>query len=633
MRRRAPSRNESENMKTKRGPRGLPVAAHRPLALVLAMMAASSPARAQTHPLLIAPHISGETFCQEAADDTKISNEEDAATYCTLKGQNAASRITAALDKIGPPLSPSGKFELGYTLSLPLLRFYAPDASGAWVLDKAAIANAVKIIHDVHRPVVVYMSANHFTDGGIKLSNELAKNNANLMWTKNGPLKAYDYFVVSLHAWTLADPDAPINDMRRRAFNAVMDSLCALDADSRSRIAGLSVLGEVHQLWGHYDLGQGDAAGFDITDYSPKAVAGFHEYLQAKFVDVAALNKMAGSSFHSFVEVPAPSKDIRKDKLNNFFEHIDSAAAGTVAIQGWAFDPSGKPVQLAIYLDGKRRGNITANLNRSDVPEAVPTVTTPNVGWRYDLDYRAERDGIHTLEIFQVAPDGSLIRFTKRGLTVVPRDQSPSLPLPSLPVDASDPDPKSPTLIDIDAPAPLASLFYNPVAALWLEYRNKMVADYITSFAQLAGKSCLSPSIVFSHQLLPQLNSSWDPELMAVDASQKPNPFYHQGATLYGGAAWSDAFFDWKTAHGWDDYAVSEMHPRFNLSQSAFEAMFDAHRQHGARFVAPYFLSIAPLRLRLPLSEGLNLMLITPENHHVGSDGFYHAMADLMQHH
>jgi hypothetical protein len=617
----------------KRSPRGWAIVACLAVALGLGGLLAASLRHARQSPtLLIAPHISGETFCDAAVDDPKITNEEDAATVCTAKGQNAADRIEAALGQIGPPLSPSGKYALGYTLNLPLMRFYVRDASGAWVLDKAAIANATKIIHDVHRPVVVYMSANHFTDGGIKLSDELAKNPANLMWTKDGPLEAYNYFVVSLHAWTLADPDAPITEMRRRAFSAVLDSLCALDAGSRSRIAGLSVLGEVHQLWGHYDAGQGYAADFDITDYAPKAVAGFHNFLQAKFSDIAALNKMAGSSFRSFAEVVPPSKDIRKDHLNNFFEHIDPYAAGSVAIQGWAVDPSGKPVQLAIYLDGKLRGKITANLNRSDVPEADPTVTTPNVGWRYDLDFRSEADGVHTLEVFRVAPDGGLIRVTKRGLTVVPRNQSPSLPLTSLPVEARDPDPKSPVRVYIDAPAPLTALFYNPVAALWLEYRNKMVTDYITLFAKIADKSCLSPDIVFSHQLMPELNSSWDHELMAVDASQKPNTNYHQGTTLYGGAAWGDAFFDWETAHGWDGYAVSEMHPRFSLPRSGFEAMFDAHRTHGARFVAPYFLSIAPQRLRLPMSEGLNLMLISPENHHVGSDGFYNAMVDLMQH-
>ena len=583
--------------------------------------------------LLITPHISGETFCSASVDDPAVTDEETAATLCTGKGQNAASRINAILDKMGPKLSPSGHFALGYTLNLPLMRFFTRSASGAWVIDRPAIDNAMHIIRDVDRPVVVYLSANHFTDGGIALSNDLAKNIANLMWTRTGPLGAYTYFVVALHAWTLVDQDAPINVMRRQAFNAVLDSLCRLDAASRARIAAVSVLGEVHQLWSNYNTGEGYDAGFDVTDYAPKAVAGFHRFLAAKYGGIGALNAMAGSHFVSFDDVAPPSKDIRKEPLKNFFEHLDAYAAGVVPVQGWAFDPSGKPVKIAVYLDGNFRGEVTANLNRSDVPEAVSKVTTPNVGWRYDLDYHAEPAGVHTLEVFAVQPDGRKIRVTRRGLTVVPRDQSPSPSLPSRPVEANDPDPHSAVLVDIDGPAPLAALFYNPIAKEWLDYRNKVVADYIAAFATLAGQSCLSHDLVFSHQLLPQLNSSWDPDLMAVGTSQIPNAVYQQGATLYGGAAWGDAFFDWKAAHGWQTYAVSEMHPRFTIPLAQYEDMFDRHRRAGARFVAPYYLSIAPKRLTDAFKSGLSKMMISPSNHDLDSDGFYAAISDVMNHH
>ena len=595
-----------------------------------------APATAKTDngpPLLIAPHISGETFCSASVDNPAVTDEEAAAILCTGKGQNAANRINAVLDQIGPKRSPLGHFELGYTLNLPLMRFFTRSASGAWVIDQPAIDNAVRIIKDVDRPVVVYLSANHFTDGGIALSNELARNPANLMWTRTGPLGAYDYFVVALHAWTLVDLDAPINVMRRRAFSAVLDSLCRLDAGSRARIAAVSVLGEVHQLWGNYGAGQGYDAGFDITDYAPKAVAGFHKFLAQKYGTVSGFNAMAGSNFRSFEDVTPPSKNIRKEKLKNYFEHVDAYASGVVPVQGWAYDPSGKPVTIAVYLDGRFRGEVTANLNRSDVPEALPAVTTPNVGWRYDLDYHAEPVGVHTLEVFAVTPDGRKIRVTRRGLTIVPRDQSPSPTLPALPVEASDPEPHSPVMVDVDGPAPLFPLFYNPIAKDWLEYRNAVVADYIAAFANLAGTSCLPHNVVFSHQLLPELNSSWDPDLMAVNRSQKANASYQQGATLYGGAAWGDAFFDWKAAQGWQTYAVSEMHPRFKLSLAQYDDMFDRHRRAGARFVAPYYLSIAPKRLTEAFKSGLSKLMIDPVNHDLDSDGFYGAISDVMNHH
>ena len=587
---------------------------------------------APAQPMVIAPHISGGAFCDSAAADLGIITEDDAQADCARKGENSADRITALLDRIGPALSPSGHFALGYTLDLPLMRFYATTPTG-WVLDTRSIDLAVRTIHDVKRKVVVYLSANHFTDGGLALSDSLAGDPANLMWTKSGPLKPERYFSVAMHAWTLSNPDAPITKMRKAAFSAMLGAICRLDSESRARVAGLSVLGEVHQLYGNFTAGQGYSAGFDITDYSPPAVAGFRKFLANKFGTVAALNTMAGSAFASFDAVSPPSKDIRHDVLHSFFEHIDATAAGVVPVQGWAFDPSGTPVPLAIFLDGKERARIVANLNRADVPEAVPAVTTPNVGWRYDLDYRHEATGVHTLEVFLAQPGKRLVRIVRQGLTVVARDQSPSQALPALSVDADAQAPNPAVLVDVDGPAPLAALFYNPLAELWLAYRNQMVADYIKSFAEIADASCLPHEVIFSHQLLPELNSSWDADLEAVNASQVPNQAYGQGATLYGGAVWGQAFFDWKDRHGWDTYAVSEMHPRFALPVPALDAMLEAHRLHGARYVAPYFVSITPKRLTLPLTAGLNSFLISPENHQVGSDAFYSAIVDTMHNH
>ncbi len=601
-----------------------------PAVAVLGILPASGASGAEL-PLLIAPHLSGEAFCASAAANNAIVTQEDAVSYCAERNENAASRITTFLDSVGPAISPSGHFALGYTLSLPMLQFYRKSPSGAWLLDHQAISAAIRTVHDVKRPVVVYLSANHFTDGGIKLSDELAKDPTNLMWTSKGPLKTDQYFAIALHAWTLADPDAPITRMRRAAFTAVIDELCRLDPSSRSRIAAVSVLGEVHQLFPDLATDQGYSAGFDVTDYSPKAIVGFRAFLRAKFSTIDALNTWAGSAFGGFDTIQPPAKDIRHDRLDNFFQHIDPFAAGIVAVQGWAFDPSGGTPVLSIYLDGRFEGLAMADLNRTDVAEANHTVTRQNVGWRYNLDYRGEKPGVHTLEIF-LEDHGRKTRITSRGLTVVARDQGPSPVLPVVAVQAEPADPKSPVLVNVDGPAPLTPLFYNPLAQLWLEYRRKMVADYITSFAKIAGQSCLSHDIIFSHQILPQLNSSWDADLLAADASQLPNPAYRPGATLYGGATYGQSFFDWKNAEGWTDYGVSEMNPRFNFPVTEFEAMFEAHRRNGARFIAPYFMSITPDRVAPPAGFGLNEFKISPENHRLGSDLFYQAISDTMRH-
>jgi hypothetical protein len=451
------------------------------------------------------------------------------------------------------------------------------------------------------------------------------------MWTKAAPLKADAYFSVSLHAWTLSNPQAPVTVMRRAVFKAVLDEICRLDKPSRDRVRGVSVLGEVHQLFGNFVAGPGYNAGYDVTDYAPQSVAGFQKFLAAKFGTIAALNRMLGSSFAGFDAVAPPSRDIQHEILTNFFQHIDAYAAGFVPVQGWAFDPTGKPANIAIYLDGRFRGEVTANLNRSDVPEADPTVKTPNVGWRYDLDYRAEPPGVHTLEVFLKSTGKRPVRLTRRALTVVPRNQGPSLPIPSLDIDADGPERAAPVRTYVDGPAPLTPLFYNPLAALWLDYRNVQVADYIKGFAQIADASCLPREAVFSHQIMPELNSIWNPDLLAVNASQVPNADYNQGATLYGGAAFGQAFFDWKQAHGWTRYAVSETHPRFARTRTELETMLEAHRQAGAVFVAPYFMTTVPQRVRDLQHSKLDDMTIEPKNDHFGSDRFYQAIADTMR--
>ena len=230
--------------------------------------------------LLIAPHIQGQTFCPETVEDLKIISEEDAAAFCAAKGSNAAARISATLDAIGPAVSPSGKYALGYLLSLPLMRYFVQQ-NGAWVIDKKALQNDVSLIRDVNRPVVVYLSANHFTNAGIELSKQLAADPQNLMWTRKGPLRSDAYFAVPVYAWTLANDRAPVTVMRRAVFSAAIDAICKLDARSRDRIAAVSLLGEVHQLSPEFPNGMGYGESFEVTDYSPVSVQGFRAWLAA----------------------------------------------------------------------------------------------------------------------------------------------------------------------------------------------------------------------------------------------------------------------------------------------------------------------------------------------------------------
>jgi len=582
-------------------------------------------------PLLIAPHISGQAFCPLAAENPDIATEEAADAYCASRDQNSSAPLRAMLDSVGPVTSPSGHFQLGYVLDFPLMRYYR-QSGGSWALDRAAIRTRVRMIAEVDRPVVVYLSANHFTDANPKLSEELAADPANLMWTKDGPLPGGGYFTVSVHGWTLSNLRAPITAMRDEAFRAAIAELCRLPPAVRSRIRAVSLLGEVQQLYPDFTGDLGYTKPFDVTDYAPQAVAGFHGWLREKFGSVGALNASLGAEFKSFDEVSPPAKDIKKEPLAGILDHIDAYAAGSVAVQGWAYDTGGGPVGIEVYLDGVRRGVVQADLSRTDVPESNAAVKTPNVGWHYDLDYSTEKPGIHTLEVTATVTGHAPVRLATRQIVVADPKQDKPAEIPALPVAADEPQTVPSLLSYMDGPPALTRLYHNPLARLWLEYRNVSVTRYIEHFARIARGSCLPPDIIFSHQITPQLNASWNPDLMAVADSLKPNASYQPGATLYGGAAFGQAFFDWKEAQGWKRYGVGELHPRTALSPDDIARMFEDHRAHGAVYIAPYYFPLVPKRLMLGQSE-LSRERITPDNHALGSDTFYAGIVETMTRH
>lgn len=85
--------------------------------------------------------------------------------------------------------------------------------------------------------------------------------------------------------------------------------------------------------------------------------------------------------YASFDVIPAPSKDIRKEKLGSFGEHYDAYADGTLPVAGWLWDPAQIVDKINLYVDGKLVGPMARSLNRLDVYRAVDEITNPNTGF------------------------------------------------------------------------------------------------------------------------------------------------------------------------------------------------------------------------------------------------------------
>lgn len=555
-----------------------------------------------SRPLIIAPHIEGEVFCPAAADNPEVKTDEQAWALCAARHETSAARLAGFLDTLQPKPSASGQFALGYTLTIPVMGLFVRSGD-AWRIDPDRIDSLVDLIAAVDRPTVLYLSANHFIDSGEAFAAALAADTRNLMWTRNGPLKLGGYFSVGLQAWSLADPGAPITRYREAAFAAVLEHVCRLPAASRARIVGVNVLGEVHQLFSGFPDRMGYSDAFDITDYSPASIAGFREFLRKKFTTVGALDAATGFAFKSFDEIEAPAHDIHHETLRGFAQHIDAYASGELVFQGWAYDDHGGALTVQLWMDGAKVAEAPAWLNRLDVSDAVPGLRSPNVGWKIDFDYRHVPFGIHVFDVAVVAANHAAVRLGQRHIVVDNRHQDTPPPNDFAGVPAGAPGSWPGLHGYIDSPADWTSLFHNPLAELWRDWRGEQVRRHIAHFAGMVNASCLGPGLAFSHQINPGLNSSWNAELLATGASELATTAYHPGTTLYGGAAFGDAFFTGLAAAGWQDYALTELNPLFGLSPEQMAAMLERYRMTQARYIQPYYMSIKPDRLLADTNE------------------------------
>lgn len=575
-------------------------------------------------PLLIAPLLQGAYFCEGADLVPGIITDEHAAQYSAERGLTGAPRIEAALSKIGPAISPSGRYELGYTLGVPLLRYFTKQ-DGAWVVDRAALRNGLRTICEVNRKVVVYLSANHFTDAGAELSMELARDPANLMWTRAGPMFPDSYFNHPVIAWTMSNDEAGITRFRREAFKAAIEEIGRLPEEAKARIAAVSLLGEVHQMFP--DFMSGPSYGIPLleaTDFSPSSLHGFRLWLQKRFGSAKALSKHLGRKVEGFDGLMANPEEV-----------LSGCATGSIPIYGWLHAKAGSP-RVSVHVDGDLAGYADSGLSRTDVVDALRMISDPNIGFRFNLDFRKLKPGRHSLDVVAEV-DGRRLSIAKRVFTVLGKRSLIARALskvrqPERPMHVEAP----PAGVDmgvrcnLDGPVDEIAVKYIPLARLWLEYRNSVTRSYIESFARIAIDGGIPREKIFGHQISLDLVGNWDPDLVAVEDALAPSEWLSPGVTLYGGTAFGRAFVEMKRRLGWGRYGVSEMHPATKLSPEGYRSMFEMHRQNGAVYVAPYYLVVTPADG--VSGEGLSRFLISEKNPNekTGSAAFYRAIAKLM---
>ena len=561
-------------------------------------------------PLLVAPMVGNLDAClwnDEASASLPAAFRPQTASCAGQQG-SAADLLQQTL----APLSPDRPdLRLGYTLNVPLLRLLKSGTSGtpgqpgqpsasAWVVDDDRVARVVHTLAQVKRPAVLYLFATHFgVDAPIERA--LMQDQRNLAQTQYGVLPADKYLDYSIYPWSVARTDNGITRARDSAIAAVARQMCRTP-DALKHVEAVTLLGEVHQLYPQFETGMGFESPYQIGDYSEASQAAFRAFLIRTHGTIDALNARLGSQFKRFDEVKPPRLDIRKDRLANYFEHIDATAHGSLPISGWVHVPAGRwhnwPAQIAdppatlmeaskpwvrITVNGQLVGRTRADLSRQDVAQAKPAFGTPDLGWRFDLPFAHLAPGRYRVDAL-LELSGGLATLGTRHINVMGRDQQMPTPGPLLapqanvlPADVA---------AHLDWPRESMDVYFNPLVPLWHAFRAQQVKTYLQHMQRAVAQTCLAQKPLYVHQLYPYGNPSWDANRYAVDASMQATSDWRLGVSLYGASSYG--FEVGQRLKGWKQhqYGITEFHPMRAMTGDDMARTFALHRQQGAQFLS-----------------------------------------------
>lgn len=574
--------------------------------------------------MFLAPMIGVMEPCIEqppAGSDTPPSLTE----RCSASQGSAGALVESSLQVLAPQSSLAEGYEVGYTLPIPLLKLFKPTPAG-WQIDDAMVQRLVHTVRDVQRPVVMYLFSTHF-EAHAPIEAELARDPGNMAHTTDGALGKDTYYDAHVYNWSLATTRNTLTARRVEAVRAVLDATCQLTPQDRSRIRGVTLLGELHHLFPNFQAGMGFDAPYRITDYSTASVQGFRAELAREFGSIDLLNRLLGSDYASFDEVQPPSKDIRTEPLQRFTEHIDAYAHGNLPISGWAHvrgSPVGHTPRVHAYLNGQIMGRTPVALSRQDVLAAKPEFGDANTGWRMNLDFRRLPAGLHQLDLFLEDRPGRLVSMGSRHVAIMDRRQStpqdqPQRPLPAAAPPAAAPD----AAFHIDFPRDRSSYYYNPLVPLWHAFRERQITRYLAFFDDQVRQSCLADVPRYTHQIIPFTNPSWDASRFAIQDSLRPHGSLRLGVSLYGEPTYGTSFTQWLRRSGQSRYGVTEFHPLKAMDPQALTEVFDMHARQGAEFLS-FFIEPEWEGQRVP--RGHNIFSFDPHNRQFGSDVLYRSV-------
>ncbi|GAB4397027.1 MAG: hypothetical protein OHK0048_03890 [Rhodoferax sp.] len=576
---------------------------------------------AQAAPFFIVPAIEGLWACEAGWQHARgLRAVQD---YCAGHGLDNGQAAAALLDRLEPG-GPKGQVQVGMLITVQMLGLYTQDAPGKpWRIDARKLDALTRLVTQVRRPFVLYLSASHFDSQG-PLAEGLLQDRNNLMLLANGSPPENAYFGYRIAPWTLRNTqELSINFYRFEAVRAVAQRVRQWPKAVQDRLIAVTLPGELHHLFPNFESGMGRYDAVAVTDYHPASVAEFRQWLLRRHGSLAGIAQALGLRVARLDDIPAPGSAQARQP----WVHYDAHAAGTLPVAGWLWDPKRRVQNLHLLLDGQDLGPITVGFNRLDVYRALPEVDDPNVGFRRDLRFDTLAPGDHEIQVLAHSDNqtyllGQVAFTVEAAVGAAPQStlarRAPSRNHRAL-TELAD------VKASLDLPAPGLRVRYNPLARAWDEFRAEQARSLMQTFFDVARSGGLPPEKIYSHQILPEVNSSWNPQLFAVPPARGDAP-WRLGINLYGGATDSKLLRQRAQQDRWTDYGVPEFNPQQWKRPDTHLRALQAQRDAGARFVSPYFLSLIPDPQRGGPQNAVNAMEIRPDNPKDGSDQFWRAL-------
>lgn len=589
----------------------------------------------QKPPLFLAPMMDVTDSCINPGN-ANAQVPASLSTVCTQGATaSAAQLVEQTLAQLPDPqqsAQASPSYELGYTLAIPLLQLYIQDSQGQWVIDPERVERFVRTLRDTPRSAIVYLFATHFS-ALTQLEQELAQDPNNLAQTQTGPIAPSDYLGSPLYAWSVARTDNSITQYRQQAIAAIVQGICQAGDEAANKVRGLTLLGEVHQLFPEFATGTGYTEPYLITDYSEASMAQWQAYLQARFSQIERLNQALGSRYTSWSAVPAPRRNLASqpeaEQTAQRLEHIDAYSHGLIPVGGWAYLADAAlqaQSRILVYVDGVRVARLPIDMGRQDVLDARAEFGDRAVGWQTYLDYSQWASGAHQVRIYMQTPGQDLQLLDSKVLQVntgKPASQSTqNLRWPRSTNVSPD------WAFYVDLPQENRNYLFNPLASLWHDFRQVQVNNYLRSFSQVLESSCLAAKPLYLHQIIPHTNPGWDPQKFAIQRSLKPQPGLRLGVSLYGEPSTSASFLNNLNAQGQRHYGVTEFHPLKPLSPTELEQALQQHRRAGAEFLS-FFME--PAWQGAEIERIANPFSLSPSNPFKGSNTTFESLRSVLQ--